>query len=293
MNKNSEIAISLAMLATKPENSTFIINLLKKYIKKNDVIDEEKLYIELVYLKYCISIICINVMLEEEAVKPILDEAHKEIYNFLNKIYKIEISDFNKICGERFNEYREINSIMTNKSNDEFTVLDCGNAISKNFLGTTNPILSAFFISIYTEEIKYLKNLITRLNEKMSECCKKLCEDIKLYYLKDFDICCKENGNWVVSSDKSMKNYTLSRYGWEKSDKSEDTFLFMKKYPITISIIYSGSPGTLMLDTAIGIAKAELIINLKKNESTEDYISRIVECVKNQNWVIPFIRKKA
>ncbi|MDD4795977.1 MAG: hypothetical protein PHG03_05435 [Bacilli bacterium] len=294
MNKNVEIATALGMHATKPENATFLIKLIKNLGVESDIIDEKKIYIELAYFKYSLSVICINVIAEKDDVRLILDETHKEIYNFLNKVSNIKINEFNKNCAERFNVYREINTNMLNKSNNEFTVLDCGKNISKIFLGITNPFLATTFIKFYTEEIKYLQNFITLLKgQEIEGYCKKLCEDIKLYYLKDFDVCCKQKGNWIILSDKSMKNYVLSRYGWAKNDKSDDLFLFMEKYPLTVNIIYSGSPGVLMIDTAIGIAKAELLDNFNESESQDDYILRIIECIKSQDWVIPFIRKQS
>jgi len=294
MNKNIEIATAFAMHATKPENATFLMELIKSLGVEGDAIDEEKIYTELAYLKYSLSIICINAIEEKDDIKLILDKTHKEIYDFLNKISNIEITEFNKNCAERFNVYREINMNMINKSANEFTALDCGNNISKIFLGMTNSLLAATFIKFYTEEIKYLQNFIPLLKgQEIESYCKKLCEDIKLYYLKDFNTCCKQNGNWIILSDKSMKNYVLSRYGWVKDDKSDDLFLFMEKYPLTVSIIYSGSPSALMIDTAIGIAKAELLDNINESENQDDYILRISECVKGQDWVIPFIRKQS
>jgi len=293
MKKNLEIARDLAIHITNPEKISIVIDLIKMVDFKDDFfVNEKKIYTELAYLKYSLSIICVNVMAEKKDIEPILNETHREIFNLLNKAINIDISDFNRNCAERFNVYREINLKTINQPSNEFITVDCGNEISIIFLGMTNPFLSVAFIKFFMKEVESMKCFITLLKgQSMEDYCKKLCKDIKLYYLEGFDACRKENGSWFILSNKSMKNYVLSRQGWAKSDKSDDSFLFMTKYPLTVNIIYSGSPGALMMDTAIGIAKAELLDNLHESENEDDYIISIVECMKRQNWVIPFMRK--
>lgn len=122
--------------------------------------------------------------------------------------------------------------------------------------------------------------------KQMNRYCKQLCEDIKLYYLKNF---CQisESDNWFNLSQVSMRNFVLSRYGWTKSDISEDILMFLCKYPITINILYVESAGTLMIQTATEVAKAELI-----DEFGKDAITKIVTCIESQDWMLPFIRDK-
>lgn len=122
----------------------------------------------------------------------------------------------------------------------------------------------------------------------------KLCENIKLHYLNDFSRCDKKD-DWPFFCQLSMRNFVLSRQGWQKNNEIEDSFIFCGKNPITINILYSNSPGMLMVDTAIGIAKAELIDNFNHNDkenNLEHNISEIVKCIEDQDWIIPFIRSK-
>ena len=92
--------------------------------------------------------------------------------------------------------------------------------------------------------------------EQINEYSEKLCEDIKFKYLQDF---CKKEGNWFNLCQKSMHDFVLSRSGWLRSNKSDDVFLFNNKYPITVNVLYDGSPGSLLVNTAVNIAIAELI----------------------------------
>ena len=125
--------------------------------------------------------------------------------------------------------------------------------------------------------------------DQINEYSAKLCKDIKFKYLQDF---CKEEGHWLNSCQKSMHDFVLSRSGWLRSDKSEDTFLFNNKYPITVNIVYDGSPGNLLVNTAVNIAKAELVDEFDINGDLDKFIVQITENVKKQDWVIPFVRKK-
>ena len=126
--------------------------------------------------------------------------------------------------------------------------------------------------------------------DQMNEYGEKLCEDIKRHYLNDY---CANNGNWLSLCQESIKNYVLSRSGWLKSDNSADTFMFNDKYPLTVNILYSGSPGTLLINTTIGIAKAELVDGLiiDDNNNLEEGIVKIEKCIRSQDWIIPFVRK--
>lgn len=126
--------------------------------------------------------------------------------------------------------------------------------------------------------------------EQINEYSEQLCEDIKFKYLQDF---CKKEGNWFNSCQKSMHDFVLSRSGWLRSDKSDDVFLFNDKYPITVSILYYGSPGALLINTAVNIAKAELANEFSENEmdNLEEVIAKIAETVEKQDWIIPFVRK--
>ncbi len=127
--------------------------------------------------------------------------------------------------------------------------------------------------------------------KQINEYAEKLCSVIKLYYLKDY---CDNDKNWFSACQLSMRNFVLSRNGWLKSDKSEDTLVFAGKHHLTVNILYSGSPGELMLNTAIGIAKAELIDNFNTNgkNTLEDTVTNIEKCVRGQDWIIPFVRNK-
>jgi hypothetical protein len=127
----------------------------------------------------------------------------------------------------------------------------------------------------------------------MNEYCEKLCEEIKLHYLKDC-LLFGDTDHWVYKSQDSLRNFVLARNGWKKGNNSDELYIYNDIHPIIINILYCGSAGMLLLTTAINIAKAELIDELNKQGiySTEDNIFRIVDCVNKQDWVIPFIRKK-
>jgi len=127
--------------------------------------------------------------------------------------------------------------------------------------------------------------------KQVNEYAEKLCNDIKLHYLKDY---CGNDKNWFSACQLSMRNFVLSRQGWLKSEKIDDTFVFVGKHHLTVNIIYSGSPGMLMLNTAIGIAKAELIdnFNISKENTLEDTVTNIEKSIRSQDWIIPFVRNK-
>lgn len=129
--------------------------------------------------------------------------------------------------------------------------------------------------------------------EELNQYCKKLSEEIKLYYLKDFMLCV-EGDNWALKSEATMRNFVLSRPDWLQGTKSDELFVFQGKHSIIVSITYCGSAGMLLITTAINIAKAELIDELSKVEESnlEDNIIKIVDCVNSQDWIIPFVRKR-
>ena len=128
--------------------------------------------------------------------------------------------------------------------------------------------------------------------KQLNEYGKKLCEDIKGHYLKDYCLC-KESKNWFSLCQISMRNFILSRVGWKKSDKSDDSFIFLEKRPAVVNILYSESPGMLMVKTAIEIAKAELVDEFGVDDDNLDgNVDKIVKCIENQDWIIPFLRKK-
>lgn len=126
--------------------------------------------------------------------------------------------------------------------------------------------------------------------EQINEYSEQLCEDIKFKYLQDF---CKKEGEWFNLCQKSMYDFILSRPGWLRSDKSDDVFLFNNKYSITVNILYSGSPGALLVSSAVDIARAELANEFSDNEMSdlEEVVRKIADSVKKQDWIIPFIRK--
>lgn len=128
--------------------------------------------------------------------------------------------------------------------------------------------------------------------EQLNKYAEKLCEEIKLYYLKDF-LLCTEGDNWAIKSEATMRNFVLSRPDWIQGTKSEDLFVFQGKHPIIVNIAFCGSAGMLLITTAINIAKAELIDELNKVEGSnlEDNIIKIVDCVNGQDWILPFVRK--
>ena len=127
--------------------------------------------------------------------------------------------------------------------------------------------------------------------EQLNKYCEKLCEDIKLRYLKDY---CSNSENWFSLCQESIKNYVSNRRGWLKSNDSADVFMFDGKYPLSVNILYSGSPDILLINTAIGIAKAELVdeFTIDENNTLEDAIIKIEKFVRSQDWIIPFVRKK-
>lgn len=129
--------------------------------------------------------------------------------------------------------------------------------------------------------------------EQLNQYATKLCEEIKLHYLKDFALCA-EGDNWVFKSEVSMRSFVLSRPDWERGKESEELFVFQGKYPIIVNIVYCGSAGMLLITTAINIAKAELIdeLNNVEGNNLEDNVTKIVDCVNSQDWIIPFIRKR-
>jgi hypothetical protein len=129
-------------------------------------------------------------------------------------------------------------------------------------------------------------------NEQLNQYAEKLCEEIKLHYLKDYMLCA-EGDNWAFKSESSLRNFVLSRPGWERGSGSEELFIF-GKHPLIVNIVYCGSAGMLLITTAINIAKAELIDELNKIDGSnlDDNVDKIVKCVKDQDWIIPFVRKK-
>ena len=114
---------------------------------------------------------------------------------------------------------------------------------------------------------------------------RQLSEDIKSYYLKAFYRC---EDDWNMVCQKEMHNFILSREGWRKDKKLDNIFVYLEKYPITVSILYSNSPAQLMVDTATGIAKAELIEKIDNEDNIESLVDEIVISVKKQDWIIPF-----
>lgn len=67
MKKNLEIARDLAIHITNPEKISIVIDLIKMVDFKDDFfVNEKKIYTELAYLKYSLSIICVNVMAEKK-----------------------------------------------------------------------------------------------------------------------------------------------------------------------------------------------------------------------------------
>jgi len=104
----------------------------------------------------------------------------------------------------------------------------------------------------------------------------------------------KEIVPWPFFSQSVLRNFVLSRPGWEKSLQADDTVLiFQGKYPLSISILYDDSPGSLLVNTAVGIAKIELMDSVVKDSSQiEGFVDMIVKLVEGEDWVIPFIRKK-
>ena len=98
--------------------------------------------------------------------------------------------------------------------------------------------------------------------------------------------------SWFAS-ESVLRNFVLSRPGWERSKLDKAVLIFYGKYPLSINILYDSSPGMLMVNTATGIAKAELMDSMVKDSSqVEGFISMIVKLVEGEDWVIPFIRKK-
>ncbi len=127
-------------------------------------------------------------------------------------------------------------------------------------------------------------------SEQLNEYGAKLCEEIKLHYLKDFMLCV-EGENWAFKSEASMRNFVLSRPDWKQGDQSNELFVFKGKHPIIVNIIYCGSAGMLLITTAINIAKAELVDEFKEGD-IEENINTITECINKQDWIIPFVRKR-
>lgn len=151
-------------------------------------------------------------------------------------------------------------------------------------------------IDISEDYFKYCYNFAFNTVNMERENIKKYVAELRESIMKCFLEGFMKHGDgnlWPFACQSVLQNFVLSRPGWEKSIKADDTVLiFRGKYPLSINILTSGSAGMLMIHTATGIAKAELMDDMA-NTQTEDFITMIVKLVEGEDWIIPFIRKKS
>ncbi len=129
---------------------------------------------------------------------------------------------------------------------------------------------------------------------ELEKYCAELNAEIMKWYLQRFQKCCKEMKEWSLECQSAMRKFVLSRPRWASSTQSREVLVFCSHYPLNISILQSGSPGMLLVQTAIGIAKAEWMENyiLSSIRGMENAIISVVNCVESQDWAIPYIRRK-
>lgn len=65
-------------------------------------------------------------------------------------------------------------------------------------------------------------------SEQIDKYASKLCEEIKLHYLKDFMLCV-EGDNLVFKSESLLRNFVLLRTGWKRDKESEELFIILQK----------------------------------------------------------------
>ena len=111
---------------------------------------------------------------------------------------------------------------------------------------------------------------------------KKMRDDITDHYMKSYAQKWQHD-SWSLECQKILRDFVLLRTGWKRDEKSEGTFIFDGVHPITINILNTNDPGVLLVDTAVAIAKAELINGLAQD-------SAITASVQSQDWTIPFVR---
>lgn len=129
--------------------------------------------------------------------------------------------------------------------------------------------------------------------EHLNQYAEKLNVEIMKCYLEGFAND-RENKSWPFNCQKLLRDFVLSRPGWERSKDFDGVLVFKGHYPMEVNILYAGSTAALMIGTAVGIAKAEWLDYLMErgNASPEEVIDEIVECIESQDWTIPFVRRK-
>ena len=124
-----------------------------------------------------------------------------------------------------------------------------------------------------------IKSLI-KLNEYVS----KLNQLIMKVYLDAYqESFSKDRGeSWPFECQEVLRNYVLSRPGWQRNPSNDEEVIFNDKTTIDTHIIYNESPGQLMFRIAKSIAWTELNDNKDQINSAMD----------SQDWTIPFIRQR-
>ncbi len=132
--------------------------------------------------------------------------------------------------------------------------------------------------------------------EKIKKYISDLNSEILKAYCLGYEDCKRSNSidSWPFICQTVMRDFVLSRPEWEERPQSAQAVLvFRKKYPLSINILYDNSPGMLMVNTAVGLAKVELMDEITKDGAQpEKCIPPIVKLVESEDWAIPFIRTK-
>ena len=119
-----------------------------------------------------------------------------------------------------------------------------------------------------------------------------LNQSIMVAYLNGYQKTQVENKNtWLFDCQEVLRNYVLSRPGWELGKENKEEVIYKDKHSIDTHIIHNESPGLLMIRIAKEICNTELMNDLKVYKS-QKVIDEIVQCVDSEDWTIPFTRRK-
>lgn len=129
-------------------------------------------------------------------------------------------------------------------------------------------------------------------NLKLKKYAHELNQSIMAFYLDGFQKSfTRDKKAWIFDCQKVLRNYVLTRPGWKKSVENNEEVILKNKHSIDTHIVHNESPGVLMIRIAKEIAKAELVDGLYDSEN-KDKIFEITKCVENEDWAIPFVRRK-
>jgi len=245
----------------------------------------------------------------------ILEDDLETLTKIMEGLTKLE----NSMIGERFDfaltifsEYTQVEDYLNHIEEPNFDVIlldrDCKLGGSFHVINIKKFGVDKF-IAISTQP-EYnatvaklgIKRIVRKDYEKLSEFAGDLMVEIKsLIKLNEYakilnqsimkaylDSYCESFGrdkgeSWIFECQEVSRNYVLSRSGWEKNPDNNEEVIYKDKTSVDTHIIYDESPGLLMIRIAKSIACAELSEN-------KDQINSAIE---NQDWTIPFIRRKA